>query len=66
MIPLADQTAGPNGLIFLWTLMGSLGVEKCKTKIGPFFLNFIFFKIFVFYNVFFFPRATPGLSASIE
>ena len=28
MFPLAGQTAGPNGLIFLWTLMGSLGVTK--------------------------------------
>ena len=28
MFPLAGQTAGLNGLNFLWTLMGSLGVTK--------------------------------------
>ena len=32
MFPIAGQTAGPNGLKFLLTFMGSLGVTKAKTK----------------------------------
>ena len=44
MFPLTGQTAGPNELYFLWTLMGSLGVTKAVE-------NSIFYK---FFFVFFF------------
>ena len=56
MFPLAGQTAGPNGLIFLGTLMGSREVTKAK-KIKFFFLT-------IFHN--FFSIATPGPSACIS
>jgi len=42
MFLLADQTAGPNGLIFLLTLLGRLGVFKVKNN----FFIFYFFKFF--------------------
>ena len=33
MLSISGQTAGPNGLNFLWTLMGDQGVSKAKLKI---------------------------------
>ena len=55
MFPIAGQTAGPNGLTFFvdthgWPT-GVVGLKKIKFK------NLKKIK-------FFFPRATPGLSAS--
>ena len=32
MFPLSGQTTGPNGLILMWTLMGSLGVTYANTS----------------------------------
>ena len=32
MLPKAGQTAGPNRLKFLWTLMGGRGVSQAKKK----------------------------------
>ena len=40
MFPIAGQSAGPNGLAFLWTLVGSLGVKQAKKH---FFLSKIDF-----------------------
>ena len=53
MFPLADQTAGPNGLIILITLMDSVVVTKAKK------IKIVFFSIYLI------PRATPGSSASL-
>ena len=41
MLPIADQTAGPIGLIFLWTLMGGWGCFRLKKS--------VFFKLFSFF-----------------
>ena len=46
MFPIAGQTAGPNGLKCLWTLMGGRGCYRLK-KIR----NFVF-EIFFFQNFF--------------
>ena len=55
MLPIAGQTAGPNGLTFFVDTQGfPRGVSGFK-KISTFF-----FQIFLFI----FPRATPGTSAS--
>ena len=43
MLPIAGQTARPNGLDFFWTLMGSRGCLRLK-KIEFFFFHF--FQIF--------------------
>ena len=48
MLPIADQTAGPIGLKFLWTLRGGRGSYRLKKKIFKFF----------------YPRAMPGPLAS--
>ena len=53
MFPIAGQTAGPNGLKFLWTLMGGGGCLRLK---GSHFV--------VFQKKKFFSRATPGPLAS--
>ena len=37
MLSIVGQTAGPNGLNFLWKLTGSLGVSKAKKKFEFFF-----------------------------
>ena len=47
MLPTAGQTAGPIGLIFLWTLMGGRGVLWAKQNSKKKFQ--------------FFSRATPAL-----
>ena len=49
MFPIAGQTAGPNGLNFMWTLIGDRGVLKAK-KIRHFFLSIFYF----FFENFFF------------
>ena len=56
MLPTAGQTAGPIGLIFLWTLMGGRGVLWAKQnskKNSNFFhgLVYIFIIYILFYNL---------------
>jgi len=41
MLPIAGQTAGPIGLIFLWTLRGGRGV-LLVIKIQKFFKTFFY------------------------
>ena len=55
---IAGQSAGPNGLIFLWKPMKILGVTKAK-KILKYFLR-IFSSNFEFLL-----RSSPGTFASI-
>ena len=42
MLPIAGQTAGPNGLTFLWTLRGGQEVSLAKKKIEIFFFKKFF------------------------
>ncbi len=58
IFPLAAQTAGLNGLNFLWTLMGGLGVTYAKTN-SNFFSN-------IFYQNIFFSTGNAGPSASMQ
>ena len=54
MLPIAGQTAGPNGLKFFVDTQGGRGCLK--------FFNIYLFKLFF---KFFFPRSTLGPSVSI-
>ena len=57
MLPIAGQTAGPIGLKFFVDTQGWPGGVIVKNR------NYFFFKLFF---KFFFPRSTPGPSASLS
>ena len=59
MLPIVGQMAGPNKLKFFY---GHSGVVGGCLRLKKFELFYIFSKFF--FQIYFFPRATPGPSAS--